>query len=146
MSNKTSPDIEDIGSIECFQNFTAPEVFVQGLAGIVDQQHVELMVRAQKQMLQKFEKTNEMLANCNTLSLTRMKTAAPEFKKNTKLIVDMKKDFEYIFKKIGVLKLKLQNQYPKAFAAVYETQKKNMEKELEGEEDMAEKSIASKIK
>jgi hypothetical protein len=50
MSNKTSPESEDIGSIECFQNFTAPEVFVQGLAGIVDQQDVEMMVRAQKQM------------------------------------------------------------------------------------------------
>lgn len=40
----------DIGSIECFQNYTAPEVFVQGLAGIVDQQDVESMIRAQKQM------------------------------------------------------------------------------------------------
>lgn len=37
-------------SIECFQNYTAPEVFIQGLAGIVDQQDVETMIRAQKQM------------------------------------------------------------------------------------------------
>ncbi|KAJ8947894.1 hypothetical protein NQ318_010040 [Aromia moschata] len=55
-------------SIECFQNYTAPEVFIQGLAGIVDQQDVEAMIRAQKQMLQRFEKTNEMLTNCNALS------------------------------------------------------------------------------
>lgn len=40
----------DAGSFECFQNYTAPEVFVQGLAGIVDQQDVESMIRAQKQM------------------------------------------------------------------------------------------------
>lgn len=40
----------DLGSIECFQNYTAPEVFIQGLAGIVDQQDVEAMIRAQKQM------------------------------------------------------------------------------------------------
>lgn len=40
----------DVGSIECFQNYTAPEVFIQGLAGIVDQQDVEAMIRAQKQM------------------------------------------------------------------------------------------------
>lgn len=40
----------DIGSIECFQNYTASEVFIQGLAGIVDQQDVESMIRAQKQM------------------------------------------------------------------------------------------------
>ena len=37
-------------SIECFQNYTAPEVFVQGLAGIVNQGDVEVMIRAQKQM------------------------------------------------------------------------------------------------
>lgn len=37
-------------SIEFFQNYAAPEVFIQGLAGIVDQQDVETMVRAQKQM------------------------------------------------------------------------------------------------
>lgn len=48
--DKSTPDSADIGSIECFQNFTAPEVFVQGLAGIVDQRDVEMMVRAQKQM------------------------------------------------------------------------------------------------
>lgn len=40
----------DTGSFECFQNYTAPEVFIQGLAGIVDQQDVESMIRAQKQM------------------------------------------------------------------------------------------------
>lgn len=37
-------------NIECFQNYTASEVFIQGLAGLVDQQDVESMIRAQKQM------------------------------------------------------------------------------------------------
>lgn len=46
---ETTPDSE-LGSIECFQNYTAPEVFVQGLAGLVNQQDVEAMIRAQKQM------------------------------------------------------------------------------------------------
>jgi KxDL motif-containing protein 1 len=46
---ETTPDSE-LGSIECFQNYTAPEVFVQGLAGLVNQQDVESMIRAQKQM------------------------------------------------------------------------------------------------
>jgi hypothetical protein len=32
------------------QNFTASEVFVQGLAGVVNQQDVESMIRAQKKM------------------------------------------------------------------------------------------------
>lgn len=47
---KGTPETESDFSIECFQNYTAPEVFIQGLAGIVDQQDVESMIRAQKQM------------------------------------------------------------------------------------------------
>lgn len=94
-------------SIECFQNYTAPEVFVQGLAGIVNQGDVEIMIRAQKQMLQRFEKTNEMLLNCNALSANRLKLASEDFKKHTKQLNDMKKDLDYIFKKIRIIKGKL---------------------------------------
>ncbi|XP_032455405.1 kxDL motif-containing protein CG10681 isoform X2 [Nasonia vitripennis] len=105
----------EAGSFECFQNYTAPEVFVQGLAGIVDQQDVESMIRAQKQMLQRFEKTNEMLTNCNQLSVNRLKTAGSEFKKHTALLVEMKKDLDFIFKKVRVIKNKLSQQYPQAY-------------------------------
>ncbi|KAH0948179.1 hypothetical protein HN011_012309 [Eciton burchellii] len=105
----------DTGSFECFRNYTAPEVFVQGLAGIVDQQDVESMIRAQKQMLQRFEKTNEMLTNCNQLSINRLKTAGTEFKKHTALLIEMKRDLDYIFKRIRLVKSKLSQQYPQAF-------------------------------
>lgn len=40
----------EFSNFECYQNYTAPEVFVQGLAGIVNQGDVEIIVRAQKQM------------------------------------------------------------------------------------------------
>ena len=53
----TEDNIEDVGGtyyndLECsiYQNYTASEVFVQGLAGIVNQQDVEAMIRAQKKM------------------------------------------------------------------------------------------------
>lgn len=120
----------DLGSIECFQNYTAPEVFIQGLAGIVDQQDVEAMIRAQKQMLQRFEKTNEMLTNCNALSVNRLKSAGAEFKKHTQLLLEMKKDLDNIFKRIRVMKTKLASQYPQAFSAVTE-KSLNVEKEAE---------------
>lgn len=44
-----SPESE-LNHFECFQNYTAPEVFVQGLAGIVNQSDVAVMIRAQKEM------------------------------------------------------------------------------------------------
>jgi len=112
----STPD-SDIGSIECFQNYTAPEVFVQGLAGQINQQDVEAIIIAQKQMLQRFEKTNEMLSNCNALSITRFTLAQKEFKKHTTLLLDMKKDLDSIFKRIRTIKTKLSNQHPSAFAA-----------------------------
>ncbi|XP_075985277.1 kxDL motif-containing protein 1 [Anticarsia gemmatalis] len=102
-------------SIECFQNYSAPEVFVQGLAGMVNQSDVETVIRAQKNMLQRFEKTTEMLTNCNQLSASRLRAASAEFKKHTQLLLEMRKDLEFIFKKIRAIKTKLSTQYPDAY-------------------------------
>lgn len=44
-----TPESES-SNFECYQNYTAPEVFLQHIAGIVDQGDVEIIVRAQKQM------------------------------------------------------------------------------------------------
>ena len=42
---------EDKGDLDCiYTNYQASEVFVQGLAGLVNQQDVESMIRAQKRM------------------------------------------------------------------------------------------------
>lgn len=53
-SKRQGPDdAEDpLQEMECsiYQNYTASEVFVQGLAGLVNQQDVESMIRAQKKM------------------------------------------------------------------------------------------------
>jgi hypothetical protein len=37
-------------NVECFQNYTSPEVFIQGLAGMVNQQDAETIIRSQKYM------------------------------------------------------------------------------------------------
>ena len=66
----TYPDVEMDGPDNdpaIYQNYFASEVLVhiQGLAGVVCQDDVGLMVQSQKEMLQRFEKTNEMLSNVN---------------------------------------------------------------------------------
>jgi len=66
--------------------------------------------------LQRFEKTNEMLTNCNALSINRLASAGAEFKKHTQLLNEMRKDLNHIFKRITNLKTRLSNQYPQAFA------------------------------
>ncbi|XP_046973397.1 kxDL motif-containing protein CG10681 [Vanessa cardui] len=132
-------------SIECFQNYSAPEVFVQGLAGMVDQTDVEMIIRAQKTMLQRFEKTTEMLTNCNQLSASRLRAASVEFKKHTQLLLDMKKDLEFIFKKIRAIKTKLSTQYPDAYKVAMAAAVEH-KKPIEEEEDFkAETKIESKM-
>lgn len=89
--------------------------------------------------LQRFEKTNEMLLNCNALSTSRLKIASEEFKKHTKLLAEMKKDLDYIFKKIRVIKSKVSSQYPDAFAEVHFSNKTFAE-EAEEDEDITNKT------
>lgn len=60
-----------------------------------------------------------MLTNCNQLSINRLKTAGTEFKKHTALLIEMKRDLDYIFKKIRLVKNKLSQQYPQAFNGNY---------------------------
>merc|ERR1711983_136230 len=85
-----------------------------GLAGVVNQGDVEEMVRAQKEMLQRFEKTNEMLTNVNSLSAVRLEKANNDFKKHTQNVVEMKKDLESIFRRLKIIKQKLNKQMPDA--------------------------------
>nr|CAG4642761.1 EOG090X0CBU [Evadne anonyx] len=121
----------DLG-FECFQNFTPPEVFVQGLAGFIQQQDVEAMIRAQKQMLQRFEKTNEMLVNCNALSQIHLQKANQEFKRHIQLLNEVKRDLDNIFKRVKALKAKAALQYPESYKeAVSQTQQPIIE---DGEE------------
>lgn len=97
-----------------------------------------------------------MLTNCNALSASRLKTVGPEFKKHTQLLVDMKKDLDYIFKKIRVIKTKLSSQYPQEFAEAQRnslaeeadeeeyTKPENAEKEMEKTEPVVEVVAADK--
>lgn len=57
-----------------------------------------------------------MLTNCNALSASRLKTVVPEFKKHIQLLLETKRDLDYVFKKIRIIKNKLYTQYPEAFA------------------------------
>lgn len=55
-----------------------------------------------------------MLLNCNALSESRLKTTQEDFKQHVKMIGEMKKDLDFIFKKIRTIKAKLSTQYPDA--------------------------------
>lgn len=60
-----------------------------------------------------------------------MKTAGEDFKKHTKLLIEMKKDLDYIFKKIRIIKTKVSVQYPDAYAAAQPSSKNSFAEEAE---------------
>ena len=75
-----------------------------------------------------------MIMNCNALSANRLKTAGEDFKKHTKLLNDMKKDLDYIFKKIRIIKSKISQQYPEAYAVAAPAKSTSFAEEAEDDE------------
>ena len=101
-----------------YQNYSASEVFIQGVAGMVSQDDVGRMVQAQKEMLQRFEKTNAMLSNVNNLSSVRLDRANKDFRKHSQNVLEMKKDLEIVFRRLRSIKEKLKTQCPEAYSEV----------------------------
>ncbi|KAH3843008.1 kxDL motif-containing protein 1-like [Dreissena polymorpha] len=98
-------------------SFDAAETFAAALIGQVDNDSVKNMVVVQRDMLSRFEKTNEMLINFNILSSNRFSITSSQFRRHTQLLYDMKKDLDSIFKRIRVIKQKLRKSHPDAFKA-----------------------------
>ncbi|XP_075031776.1 kxDL motif-containing protein 1 isoform X1 [Calonectris borealis] len=129
---------------------TASQVFCGRVLGMVNAEDVNAIILAQKNMLDRFEKTNEMLLNFNNLSSVRMQQMNERFLHHTKTLVEMKKDLDSIFRRIRwatgtgtgtslpagretarraqggssrsrTLKGKLAKQYPEAFSNIHES-------------------------
>lgn len=56
-----------------------------------------------------------MLDHCNALSNIHLQKASKEFKKHLQVLHEMKKDLDYVFKKIKLMKLKAASQFPEQF-------------------------------
>ncbi|RWS13152.1 kxDL motif-containing protein CG10681-like protein [Dinothrombium tinctorium] len=87
------------------------------LMKLIDKEDVEEIVNSQKLMLLRFEKTNEMLGNCNALALSRFEMTSKVLKRYTQQLIEMKKDLDSIYRRIRFLKMRLSQVYPDAFHA-----------------------------
>lgn len=76
-----------------------------------------------------------MLNNVNALSQNRLKNVSEDYKKHCKLLLDMKKDLEYIFKKIRTIKGKLETKYPNAFE---QANKQSVKVQLDEEDEASD--------
>ncbi|XP_015921551.1 kxDL motif-containing protein 1 [Parasteatoda tepidariorum] len=114
---------------------SAPVAFTQSLQHQVNEDDICAIIQSQKHMLSRFEKTNEMLVNCNSLLTSRYLGASKELKKQKTFLIDLKKDLESVFRRIRFLKMKLSQQYTEAFSAssinVLDEEEEQDEKETE---------------
>lgn len=65
--------------------------------------------------LSRFEKTNEMLVNCNALAAIRLDHSSKDLKRHIGKLQELQKDIEGVFKRIRTIRSKLSQQYPDAF-------------------------------
>lgn len=100
---------------------TASGVFCNRMLSMVNSEDVNAIIQAQRHMLDRFEKTNEMLINFNGLSNVRLQQMNEHFLVHTRTLVEMKKDLDSIFRRIRMLKGKIGKQYPDAFSNIHET-------------------------
>lgn len=99
---------------------SASRVFCSRILSMVNVDDVNAIILAQKNMLDRFEKTNEMLANFNNLSSARLQQMSERFLHHTRTLVEMKRDLDSIFRRIRTLKGKLARQHPEAFSHIPE--------------------------
>ncbi|XP_043323332.1 kxDL motif-containing protein 1 isoform X2 [Cervus elaphus] len=95
---------------------SASRVFCSRILSMVNADDVSAIILAQKNMLDRFEKTNEMLLNFNNLSSARLQQMNERFLHHTRTLVEMKRDLDSIFRRIRTLKGKLARQHPEAFS------------------------------
>uniref|UniRef100_A0A3Q3FM88 KxDL motif-containing protein 1 n=1 Tax=Labrus bergylta TaxID=56723 RepID=A0A3Q3FM88_9LABR len=91
---------------------TASGVFCNRMLSMVNSEDVNAIIQAQRHMLDRFEKTNEMLINFNGLSNVRLQQMNERFLLHTRTLVEMKKDLDSVFRRIRTLKGKIAKQYP----------------------------------
>lgn len=68
--------------------------------------------------------------------------ASDDFKRHSKLLSEMKKDLDYVFKKIRVVKAKISVQYPEVYAAVEPSSRQSLAEEAEDDEVLCQQAVS----
>ncbi|CAK9299262.1 unnamed protein product [Gordionus sp. m RMFG-2023] len=99
--------MENVESKKLGSNQNASYKYVDSLVNIIDNNDVSLIIENQAVILERFEKSDEMLANLNSLLKSRYDITMLQIRKHANILILIRKDLEYIHKKIKSIKLKL---------------------------------------
>lgn len=96
--------------------------FVDSLTGQVNNETMQKIIEKQRECLWKFEKANEMMSNCTQLCEKRLVKVKKDAIGHNELIMQMKNDMDFIFKKIRRFKKSLSSEYPEVYNKVVQEQ------------------------
>ncbi|TKR61122.1 hypothetical protein L596_028275 [Steinernema carpocapsae] len=103
----------------------SPEPMLDALTSQVDKTAIEDIIDIQRKSLMRFEKSNEMLANCCELSERRLEKAKEELTAGCASVLQMKSDLDSIFRRVRLFKQTLATKYPEIYERVNAEAKKN---------------------
>ena len=96
------------------------DLFVDRFTDLINHEHVRDIRETQSQMLHTLELSNSKLASLNNISEKTYEKTVSQFRHNIKMLQDMKKQLDSIFRRIRVLKGRVAAGYPQAYAAALE--------------------------
>ncbi|CAF3111659.1 unnamed protein product [Rotaria sp. Silwood2] len=94
---------------------TPASSFVNLFLNEINNQDVHGLLNAQQSLLEQLDKTNEKLDGINKLSAKRYIDATRDFSSHTQMLTTMKNDLDFIFKRIKLLKIRLNKKYPESY-------------------------------
>ncbi len=103
------------------------ETLVEKLTKLMNEENVISIRQEQLKMMNDLELANWKLASVNEISETTFNNCAADFKQYTKMLLDMKKQLDSIFRRIRTLKLKAASMYPEAYRLAEEKMAKKEE-------------------
>ena len=93
------------------------DTFIKNLSEIVPHDKIVAIRQEQAKMLQVLEITNWKLGSLNDVSEETFQRSVADFRQKTKMLGDMKKQLDSIFRRIRHLKAQVAASHPEAYAA-----------------------------
>ncbi|KAN0033860.1 hypothetical protein ACTFIV_000336 [Dictyostelium citrinum] len=90
---------------------TPSKTITDQMIGLTNQNDVNNILNLQTEILKKQYETNHMLSHFNEYSSQKYNQMSSDFEKHTKMLKEMKKDLDYIFKKTRNLQILLNEKF-----------------------------------
>lgn len=95
-------------------SLTSTKIFAKEIVQMTNQKDINEMLDLQLEIFERLKQSNEALESINEFSTKSFAVLQKEFEKHIKMIKEMKKDLEYIHRKIRHCKAKLNKRFPES--------------------------------